>query len=102
MKIRTKILNNQLDPYLDLLSVTETLLDILPPNTLYSKVGKLCSHVLIVDIDCAHSLLTSLPSNLQQVSYLYSYSKYSVSKYRKFNISIHNVSILTLAGLTRL
>ena len=79
MKIRTKILNHQLDLYLDLLSVTETLLDILPPNTLDSQVGKLCSHVLIVDVDCAHSLLTSLPSNLQQVSYSYSYSKYSIS-----------------------
>ena len=80
MKIRPKILNNQLDTNLDMLSVTETLLDILPPNTLDSQVGKLCSHLLIVDVDCAHSLLTSLPSNLQHVSYSYSYSKYSVSK----------------------
>ena len=72
MKIRTKIRNHLLDLYLDLLSVTKTLLDILPPNTLYSKVGKLCSHLLVVDIDRAHSLLTSLPPNLQKVSYLYS------------------------------
>ena len=72
MKIRPKILNNQLDTNLDMLSVTETLLDILPPNTLDSQVGKLSSHLLIVDVDCADSLLTSLPSNLQQVSFSYS------------------------------
>ena len=50
--------------YLDLLPVTETLMDILPADTLDSEVRKLCSHLLIVHINSADSLLTALSPNL--------------------------------------
>jgi len=52
---------------LDLLPVTETLMDILPADTLHSEMRKLHSHLLVVHINSADSLLTALPPNLQQM-----------------------------------